>query len=1155
MKKIAITLALAFGLNIGSSAYAATVGSPRCEYRVNPLGIDVNKPRLSWVVNSSQRGIKQAAYQVLVSSTSEKLNAGQADRWDSGKIESDQSVGVEYGGPPLASGSVCYWKVRVWTTESTEPATATDPALWTVGLLEKADWQATWIGYDAAMPASPEAIAERSLLGTSGLKWVHLPEKNKAADLTRFGLRKQITIADNRKVRRALLVLYADNQCTAYVNGTACGGAVRWDKTSVRDVTTLVHPGKNVVALSVTNSDVLPAAVIGKILVQFESGDDQSESLDVTAKISPQSPADFEKSDFDDSAWAKPAVLNGSPWGTPSLNDAPRLPAAYLRKVFVVEKPIRRATIYATALGLYEMHLNGKQVGADAFTPGWTEYRKRVNYQTYDVTEQLKQGPNAIGAILGQGWYSGSVAFTGRHNFYGGEPRLLAQLVIESSDGTTQTIGTDQSWAASFGPILSNDLLLGCDMDMRRQLTGWDTAGYEAGEWKPAAGDLGKTRKVKDVTKIVSTAVLNNSLSIKAENPQLGGDPAKDEHKSLRVDYRSGDQNLSRTVAEHETLDIAVDAGKPLTIVRAEYGNLQKTYSENEPLVQAAVTEPSREFEQLPAVKVSEPGRGLYTFDLGQNMVGWARLRISGKAGQKVTVRHGEMLNPDGTLYAANLRGANATDTYVLAGGDEVLEPKFTFHGFRYVEIRGLSEKPELSAVTGIVVHSDLARTGQFECSNPLINQLYHNIIWGQKGNYVEVPTDCPQRDERAGWTGDTQFFVKTAAYNFNVDPFFTRWLTTICEDSQHADGSFAHVSPDLEFGGGATAWGDSALLCTYQMYHLYGDTQVVAAHYPAMNHYMEFVAGKSKNFVPNIGGFGDWLNLGGGASREVIDTAYYAHLADLMSQMAAAVGKTEDAARYAKLFGDVKATFAKFFQPDGSLAKSSQTGYALAFTMNLVPDDLREKATEKYVEEVKRFDWHLATGFIGTPRLLPGLHEAGRDDVAYKILLQETYPSWLFQVKLGATTMWERWDGWTPDRGFQTIGMNSFNHYAFGAVGEYLYGVTGGISTDGPAYKAIRIAPLPGNGVTWAKTSFESVRGPIGCDWKLDGGKLSIDVTVPVNATATICVPTDDSKSVTESGKPAVEAPGLKALPTSTKSADFAVGSGTYHFTSRFKL
>ena len=355
--------------------------------------------------------------------------------------------------------------------------------------------------------------------------------------------------------------------------------------------------------------------------------------------------------------------------------------------------------------------------------------------------------------------------------------------------------------------------------------------------------------------------------------------------------------------------------------------------------VEAAPAEALRRNEELPAVKVTQSRPGWYIFDLGQNMVGWTRLKIHGKPGQRITVRHGEMLNPDGTLYTVNLRGATATDFFLLAGtGEETLEPRFTFHGFRYVEVQGLDYRPEPAAVTGIVVHTPMRQTGHFACSSPLVNQLFHNIVWGQKGNYFEVPTDCPQRDERMGWTGDTQFFAPTAAYNFDVQPFFTRWLVTMCEDSQHADGSYAHVSPDMGCGAGSTAWGDAALLCTYNTYRVYGDTRVVAEHFSALERYMQFVASKSKDFVPNVGGFGDWLNLGGSASREVMDTAYYAHLARIMSEMAEAVGRTGDARRYATLAKQIRTRFAAFFKPDGTLTGCSQTGYALAFTMDLVP-------------------------------------------------------------------------------------------------------------------------------------------------------------------------------------------------------------------------
>jgi alpha-L-rhamnosidase len=522
-------------------------------------------------------------------------------------------------------------------------------------------------------------------------------------------------------------------------------------------------------------------------------------------------------------------------------------------------------------------------------------------------------------------------------------------------------------------------------------------------------------------------------------------------------------------------------------------------------------------------------------------MVGWARMTLHAMPGQRITFRYGEMLNPDGTLYTANLRGATATDFYISkTSGRETFEPSFTFHGFRYVEVRGLSYKPEVGSLVGVLIHSAMERTGNFQCSNPLVNQLYHNIIWSNQDNYVDVPTDCPQRDERAGWTGDAQFFIPTAAYNFNVDPFIARWLTTLCEDAQNPDGSLADVAPDLGIGSGSTAWGDASIICAYNLYRTYGDTRVIESHFPSMQRLVDWYGSKSTNGIANIGGFGDWLNLGGGASNQVIDTAYYAYLTGIMSEMAGAIGNQEAASRYSAMHKQIKQAFAGFFQPDGSLKDCSQTGYALAFSMDLVPDALRAKAAAKFAESIHQFKNHLATGFIGTPRLLPALHLAGRDDLAYGLLLQDTFPSWLYQVKLGATTMWERWDGWTPDKGFQTIGMNSFNHYAFGSVGQYLYGELAGIQADSPAYKIIRVEPEIRNGLEWASGTFDSMQGRIASSWKLKAGQLDLDVTIPVNTTATICVPGINVKS-----------DGVKPGPAQNGVSTFLVGSGTYHFRS----
>jgi alpha-L-rhamnosidase len=1129
----------------GKTEATVTPAQLRCEYRENPLGIDSRVPRLSWKLETETRGIMQTAYQVLVASSEEGLKKNTGDLWDSGKVASDQSVNVEYAGKPLESRMRCYWEVRIWTCSTPTPSSWSKQAMWSMGLLKPDDWKAKWIGYDAAYLVSPVAAADDKLFNIQGLSWLALP-RNKGKVSVNTCFRKRFDLPADRKIKRAILALSAYNYCEAAINGKAVGSSAHWERTARLDATRALKPGVNVVTLMAGHTDPHMPGVTGRLVIQFESGDDMVVPTDKTWKASQEPAVGYEKQEFDDSAWLTPDAGGSLAGGGPPVSDLARVPAPYLRKGFSVDKAVKRAMVYVTALGTYELRLNGKRVSTDVFAPGWTEFRKRVHYQTYDVTAQVAKGANAIGAILGDGWYASDLAHLSKRNYYGGRPRFLAQLVIELADGTTQVVVSDASWKASYGPIRHGDIIMGCEYDSRLEMPGWDKASFNDSSWTPVvAGSAGEG--ASDVTGIVAAAVKDGRVSLKIENELFGGDPAPNKLKSLRVEYRRGGKDENTLLGEHAMLELS---GPDLKIIRAQYGNLSPV--EQAFKVQASVADPSRVMSELPAIKVTEPRPGCWTFDLGQNMVGWVRLKVSGAAGQRITLRHGEMINPDGTIYTAALRSAPATDFFILSGkGEQVLEPYFTFHGFRYVEIRGLTKKPDVSAVTGLVVHTPMKRTGGFECSYPLLNKLYSNIIWGQKGNYLEVPTDCPQRDERMGWTGDTQFFAPTAAYNFDVAAFFSRWLQT-CEDNQHPDGSFPHVIPDIMGGGGATAWGDAALLCTYNIYRAYGDTRIVAERFAAMEKYMKWLEGKTKNGISKVGGFGDWLNAGGSASAEAIDTAYHAHLAEIMSIMAKAIGRDDDANRYATLHAEVKAAFVKeFLQADGSLKGCSQTGYALAFTMSLLPEDMRLKTAAKFVDEVKRFDWHLATGFIGTPRLLPALSLAGRDDVAYRLLLTDTYPSWLFPVKNGATTMWERWNGWTPDKGFGDVGMNSFNHYAFGAVGEYLYGGVGGIKAATPGYKTITVKPAIGEGVAWAKTSFDSIYGPVVSNWKHETGILKLDVTIPPNTTATVYVPAKDAAAVTESGNLVSKVKGIQFLRMENNAAVYAVGSGTYQFQS----
>jgi len=1160
-RKFFLTGMAAIGLLVwldGVNVFAALAPVDlRCALRVNPLGIADTAPRLSWQLQSTgqARGETQSAYQILAGS-----KAGASDLWNSGKVASPATVDVLYAGQALTSGEKCYWQVRVYDG-SNHVSDWSTPAYWTMGLLNQTNWTAQWIGYDAAYSLTAAQTADNALLNTANCNWISYSGQTAQGGIYQSSLRNKVILPAGQTITNAVMALSADNYCSVYVNGQLMtNAAMRWEATARINVLPWLHAGTNVIALAATNSDAQQTAkAIGRLVVRFASGSVSNIPVDATWKAAQWPAAGWTATNYDDSAWAAPSSGGNTPWGTPALNDLARVPAPYLRKNFTVSQTVTRATVYVTALGAYELHLNGQKVGNDVLTPGWTQFTKRVYYQTYDVTSLVQSGSNTLAAILGDGWYASDLAFKGSRLNYGGTPRLLAQLVLQLADGSTQTVASDGSWKASYGPIQFGDLLLGSGYDARQEMPGWDTTNFNAGAWSAVLTGLSATTGgYSNVTVIVAGYVSNNQLNFLAANTNLGGDPAYGIVKTLQITYTLGGTNQTQTYAENATVQIG-NGRLALTVNQALYGNAASFPGLGGLLVQAAVTEPARCLETLPAVNLTTPKAGCYTFDLGQNMVGWVQLNLSGSVGDRITVRHGEMTNSDGSVYTANLRGANAADFYIFAtNGTVAYQPRFTFHGFRYVEVRGLTVPPTLSSVTGIVVHSDLPRTGAFACSSPLVNQLYSNIVWGQKGNYLEVPTDCPQRDERMGWTGDTEFFVPTAAYNYDVQSFFRRHMVTFCEDAQAASGAYAVVVPDLSQGYGGTAWGDAGWICPYNMYRAYGDTNIIADHYASFVLCGQFDAANASNYVIASlpGDFGDWLNLGGGATSTVMDTAYYAYYAQAMSEMAAAIGNPADAATYATLHSNIAAAFGNFFNADGTFADgSSQTGYALALTLNLVPSALRANVVKQFAKSIALYGNHLATGFIGTPRLLPALHVAGRDDLAYVLLLQQTYPSWLYQVNLGATTMWERWDGWTPSGGFEAISMNSFNHYSFGAVGEYLYAAVGGINPASPGYSTIRIQPVPGSGLNWANTSFNSTRGLISTAWTNTGGTFNLAVVIPPNTTAQVVVPTTNAGAITESGVLAASAPGVTYAGVSNSAAIYNVGSGTYLFSSPFLI
>ncbi len=768
------------------------------------------------------------------------------------------------------------------------------------------------------------------------------------------------------------------------------------------------------------------------------------------------------------------------------------VPPPLLRKGFTLAKPVASARLYATALGLYEAYINGQRVLNDVFTPGWTSYRNRVQYHTYDVTDMLRPGANAIGAMLGDGWYCGQVAWEGRQ-VCGDRPAFLAQLVLTFTDGSTQTIATDGSWKTRTGPIVASDLLQGESYDARLEVPDWCQGQCDESAWDGA-----------EVLAAPKSALVAPA-----------GPPVR------------RTQELAATLT-------GKSSGRYLTGPRTRI------------------------------------------WDMQQNMVGRVRLKVYGPAGATVTLRHAEILNADGTIYVTNLRSAKCTDYYTLKGSTaekpEIYEPRFTFHGFRYVEIARMPEGCEAAddTVTGIVLHTDMPMTGTFECSHPLVNQLQSNIQWGQRGNFLEAPTDCPQRDERLGWTGDTQVFIRTATHNMNVAGFFTKWARDLSDD-QCASGAIPSVLPSIPSAStdSGPAWADAALICPWTIYQTYGDTRILSQHYATFERFAKFLQDTSVDFTrgSHVGkgwdGYGDWLaqdsdiksnNYTGRTPKDVISTAFFAHAMQLMSNIAKVLGKQEDEAKYADLAEKVRAAFIKrYITASGFVHAHTQTGYVLALHFDLLPAALRPVAVQHLVDSIQQYDNHLSTGFVGTPYLNHVLTAGGRLDVAYKLLLQETCPSWLYPVTQGATTIWERWDGWTKEKGPQDPGMNSYNHYAYGAIGHWMYNTLAGLDLDpaSPAYKHSLIKPQPpaDGAITHAKATLQTLYGLLSSAWKIEGQTFHLDVIVPANTTATVRVPTKDAAKVTESGKPAKAAEGVKFVKYEDNVAVYEVAAGTYAF------
>jgi alpha-L-rhamnosidase len=889
-------------ITLGLATFAPTSAAPpqvdrlRCEYLENPLGIDVAKPRLNWLMRSDQRGQRQTAYQVLVATTPKLLQQDRGDLWDTGRVDSDRSLQIEYAGKPLASHLRCWWKVRVWDKDG-QPTAWSMPAFWSMGILDPAEWHAKWIVYTKDFPYD-----------------------------------------------------------------------VEWTQSASSPV---------------------------------------------------------------------------------------------FRKSFKIDQPIRSATVSVCGLGFYELHLNGGKVGDHVLDPAFTRYDKRALYVTYDVTDRLKQGENAIGAMLGNGWYNSHTRC--EWNFdkapWRDRPRLLLQLRVVLADGTEQTIVSDDSWHATIGPVIRDAIRNGEVYDARREMPGWDSPGFDDSSWA--------------TPEVVSA---------------------------------------------------------PKGILRAQ------------------MLPPAKVMRTITPVSVAEPKPGVFIVDMGQNIAGWAQLRVAGPAGTRVVMRYGERLAPDGTLDTAEIgkfiyKGPFQTNTYILKGqGEELWESRFTYHGFRYFEVTGFPGKPSVENFRGRIVHTAFPDAGSFECSNDLLNRIQRLTLGAYRGNFVDgYPTDCPHR-EKNGWTGDAHIAAEQAMFNFDNAAAYRKWMNDF-DDALLPDGMLPGIVPSSGWGyawGNGPSWDSAYLLIPWHLYEYCGDTRVLADHYDGMRRYVDNMTARAKNHLVDHG-LSDWLSPKTETPAVVTSSAYYYVDARIVANVATMLGKTDDAKKYNDLADAIRRSYnAALYKGGGIYANGSQTALSCPVYQGLVDPKEKDRVVAELAANVHRANDHLDTGFLGTKYLLHTLSANGRHDLAYRITTQTTPPSWGAWLHRDATTLWEDWgDG------------SSRNHIAFGDISAWFYETLGGINIDPqrPAFKHIIIRPRPVGDLKWASAVHESLYGAIACRWRVEEKGLALSVTIPANTTAEVHVPARSEQSVTEGAQPASKAPGVKFLRMEAGAAVFEVLSGKYHF------
>ncbi len=1020
--------------------------------------------------------------------------------WDSGKVASSTSTGVAYAGPALEPTRRYFWTVKVWDKDGVA-SPASETSWFETGLLQQSNWHATWIGSE---PAELHAIRN------SGAAWImNVTAEVRVQHSAHSDFRLQVQL--DKPIRSAHLYTTGMDDAAAWINGQQVlterplppWQQLAWKTYARAEVTAQLKPGTNLLAVGIThyqtsgNSDVdthLPMSAV--LYVSFADG-----STKVVTTADPgweaqlDAPEGWQKPDANVDAWkaAEPfSPISGSD-GSPTTGlPWPTPPVAALRKTFTARPKLVSARLYATALGAYKFHLNGAVVGDQILSPGWMDFREHVPHQVYDVTAQVHSGSNAVAAYLAPGWYSTPLAWLGQGNNYGStEPALKAQLRLEYADGSVDWVSTDDSWTAAASRITFAEIYDGETEDARLEQPGWDKAGFNDAAWTSAS-------------------------TVPVKEPKL--------------------------VAQYF---------QPIRIERT-----------------------------MTAMKITQPKPGVYIFDFGQNMSAIPNLHLSGARGQQVQLRFAEVLNADGTLYVDNLRTAKATDRFTLAGkGVETFSPLFTFHGFRYAELTGTTVAPTTATLKADVLHTDAPFTSHFSTGDSMVNSLWQIIQWGQRSNFVGVPTDCPQRDERLGWTADAQVFWRTASFNMDLTTFSQKFSSDL-RGTQVNTPMYGIYAPGLQTPnpGYGAAWSDAGVIVPWTSWIQTGDTRVVDQNWDGMQAYLANILAKNPNHLwqKEYGAaFGDWLTPTITTPEDLLATAYWAYDVTLMRQMALATHRTEDAERYTALFDQIRSAFQRaYIRSDGFVGTvdhfpsippptihptakdkagstvETQTGYVLALYMGLMPDDLRSAAATRLVALIRENGMRLGTGFVGTPYLLEVLTNTGHSDVAYTLLLNRQYPSWGYLIDHGATTTWERWNG---DAMRSDPSMNSYNHYAYGAVAEWLYRFGAGVDAD-PAdagFHHVLLHPSFDGRLGHMDYTYDSHFGPIRSAWAVVGAgtRVTWTITLPPNTTGALQTSRIRAADWTVDGRPIAN-----ALQHGAGNGDYVVPAGTYTFSANLR-